>query len=199
MMTRRSFPIGSGERPLQVAIVGSGPSGFYTAGALLKQKDLHLKVDMFERLAMPYGLVRYGVAPDHQKTKQVIRVYEATAGDPALPILRQRPGGPRPAGEGAARALRSDRLRRRLRVGPAVGHPGRGSAGQPYGHGVRGLVQRSSRLSRPPVRSDRAASGGGGRGQRGHGRHSNPGAGSGRLGLDRYRRARLASPSQELG
>ncbi len=81
-MTRRSFPIGSRERPLQVAIVGSGPSGFYTAGALLKQKDLHLKVDMFERMAMPYGLVRYGVAPDHQKTKQVIRVYEATAGDP---------------------------------------------------------------------------------------------------------------------
>ena len=81
-MTRRSFPIGSRERPLQVAIVGSGPSGFYTAGALLKQKDLHLKVDMFERMAMPYGLVRYGVAPDHQKTKQVIRIYEATAGDP---------------------------------------------------------------------------------------------------------------------
>lgn len=80
-MTYRSFPIGSHERPLQVAIVGSGPSGFYTADTLLKQKDLHLKVDMFERMAMPYGLVRYGVAPDHQKTKQVIRVYEATARD----------------------------------------------------------------------------------------------------------------------
>ena len=80
-MTKRSFPIGSRERPLQVAIVGSGPSGFYTADTLLKQKDLHLKVDMFERMAMPYGLVRYGVAPDHQKTKQVIRIYEATARD----------------------------------------------------------------------------------------------------------------------
>lgn len=80
-MTNRSFPIGSRERPLQVAIVGSGPSGFYTADTLLKQKDLHLKVDMFERMAMPYGLVRYGVAPDHQKTKQVIRIYEATARD----------------------------------------------------------------------------------------------------------------------
>ena len=82
MMTQRSFPIGSRERPLQVAIVGSGPSGFYTTDTLLKQKDLHLNVDMFERMAMPYGLVRYGVAPDHQKTKQVIRVYEATARDP---------------------------------------------------------------------------------------------------------------------
>lgn len=80
-MTYRSFPIGSRERPLQVAIVGSGPSGFYAADTLLKQKGLHLKVDMFERMAMPYGLVRYGVAPDHQKTKQVIRVYEATARD----------------------------------------------------------------------------------------------------------------------
>ena len=82
MMTHRNFPIGSGERPLQVAIVGSGPSGFYTADTLFKQKDLHLNVDMFERMAMPYGLVRYGVAPDHQKTKQVIRIYEATARDP---------------------------------------------------------------------------------------------------------------------
>lgn len=82
MMTHRSIPIGSRERPLQVAIVGSGPSGFYTAASLFKQKDLHLRVDMFERLAMPYGLVRYGVAPDHPKIKQVIRTYEATARDP---------------------------------------------------------------------------------------------------------------------
>ncbi len=82
MMTHRNFPIGSSERPLRVAIVGSGPSGFYTADTLFKQKDLHLNVDMFERMAMPYGLVRYGVAPDHQKTKKVIRTYEATARDP---------------------------------------------------------------------------------------------------------------------
>ncbi len=82
MITQKRFPIGSRERPLLVAIVGSGPSGFYTADTLLKQKGIHLKVDMFERMAMPYGLVRYGVAPDHQKTKQVIRIYEATARDP---------------------------------------------------------------------------------------------------------------------
>ena len=82
MMTQRSFPVGSGERPLRVAIVGSGPSGFYTADTLFKQKGLHLQVDMFERMAMPYGLVRYGVAPDHQNTKRVIRTYEATARDP---------------------------------------------------------------------------------------------------------------------
>lgn len=82
MMTRKYFPLGSAERPLRIAIVGSGPSGFYTADALFKQKGLHLRVDMFERMAMPYGLVRYGVAPDHQSIKRVIRSYEKTARDP---------------------------------------------------------------------------------------------------------------------
>lgn len=82
MMTPNNFSLGSIERPVRVAIVGSGPSGFYTAGALFKQKGVHLRVDMFERMAMPYGLVRYGVAPDHQSIKRVIRGYEATARNP---------------------------------------------------------------------------------------------------------------------
>ena len=82
MMTRTNFPLGSAERPLRVAIVGSGPSGFYAADALFKQKGVHLRIDMFERMAMPYGLVRYGVAPDHQSIKRVIRSYEKTARDP---------------------------------------------------------------------------------------------------------------------
>ena len=82
MMSRTNFPLGSAERPLRVAIVGSGPSGFYTADALFKQKGLHLRIDMFERMAMPYGLVRYGVAPDHQSIKRVIHSYEKTARDP---------------------------------------------------------------------------------------------------------------------
>jgi len=74
-------PLGSGERPLRVAVVGSGPSGFYAAAALFKS-DLALTVDMFDRLPTPYGLVRGGVAPDHQKIKSVIRVYDKTASDP---------------------------------------------------------------------------------------------------------------------
>ena len=82
MRTRTHFPLGSVERPLRVAIVGSGPSGFYAADALFKQKGVHLRIDMFERMAMPYGLVRYGVAPDHQSIKRVIRSYERTARDP---------------------------------------------------------------------------------------------------------------------
>src|SRR5437016_3820550 len=73
------MPIGSSQRPLAVAIVGSGPSGFYAAEALLKQKDINVRVDMFDRLPTPYGLVRGGVAPDHQKIKGVIAVYEKVA------------------------------------------------------------------------------------------------------------------------
>ena len=70
--------LGTGARPLRVAIVGSGPSGFYAAAALLKA-PIKVAVDMFDRLPVPYGLVRYGVAPDHAKIKNVISVYRKTA------------------------------------------------------------------------------------------------------------------------
>ncbi|HVE14951.1 MAG TPA: FAD-dependent oxidoreductase, partial [Elusimicrobiota bacterium] len=69
----------NGRRPLRVAIVGSGPSAFYAAEALLRQPDVPVAVDMLERLPTPYGLVRGGVAPDHQKIKSVIAVYEKIA------------------------------------------------------------------------------------------------------------------------
>ncbi|HEY1967334.1 MAG TPA: FAD-dependent oxidoreductase [Pseudonocardia sp.] len=65
--------------PLTVAVVGSGPSGFYAAGALLDRADLDVRVDMFERLATPWGLVRFGVAPDHPKIKSVSSVYAKIA------------------------------------------------------------------------------------------------------------------------
>jgi ferredoxin/flavodoxin---NADP+ reductase len=70
--------LGTESRPLRVAIIGSGPSGFYAAEALLKS-EVFTTVDMFERLISPYGLVRSGVAPDHQKIKNVIKVYERIA------------------------------------------------------------------------------------------------------------------------
>jgi ferredoxin--NADP+ reductase len=72
---------GSSERPLRVAIVGAGPSGFYAAGALLKESGLTVNIDFFERLVAPHGLVRYGVAPDHQNIKSVSKVYERTAAE----------------------------------------------------------------------------------------------------------------------
>ncbi|MBE0615465.1 MAG: FAD-dependent oxidoreductase [Burkholderiales bacterium] len=72
---------------MRVAIIGSGPAGFYAAEALLKRADAVIDVDMFERLPTPYGLVRGGVAPDHQKIKTVIRVFAATAARPTFRFL----------------------------------------------------------------------------------------------------------------
>jgi len=70
---------GTPDNPLRVAIVGSGPAGFYAAGQLLSDKERSVEVDVFDRLATPWGLVRYGVAPDHPKIKSVTRVFEKTA------------------------------------------------------------------------------------------------------------------------
>ncbi|MDP6588058.1 MAG: pyridine nucleotide-disulfide oxidoreductase, partial [Alphaproteobacteria bacterium] len=63
---------------LSVAIIGSGPAAFYTAGALLKS-DTDCRIDIIERLPCPYGLIRFGVAPDHEKTKNVWRAFAKTA------------------------------------------------------------------------------------------------------------------------
>jgi ferredoxin--NADP+ reductase len=66
----------------RIAVIGSGPAGFYAAGHLLKDGPDTLEVDMFERLPTPWGLVRSGVAPDHPKIKSVTRIYEKTAAHP---------------------------------------------------------------------------------------------------------------------
>ena len=72
--------IGTQENPLRVAVIGSGPAGFYAAGQLLGKKAQHVaRVDVFDRLPTPWGLVRAGVAPDHPNIKAVSRVYEKTA------------------------------------------------------------------------------------------------------------------------
>jgi ferredoxin/flavodoxin---NADP+ reductase len=70
---------GTSEHPLRVAIVGSGPAGFYAADHFFKQADVVTHVDMFDRLPTPFGLVRGGVAPDHQKIKNVTRVFDRIA------------------------------------------------------------------------------------------------------------------------
>jgi len=65
--------------PVTIAIVGAGPSGFYAAEALAKSAS-DCRIDIIERLPAPYGLIRYGVAPDHEKTKNVTRSFDRTAG-----------------------------------------------------------------------------------------------------------------------
>ena len=71
--------IGTAENPLRVAIIGSGPAGFYTVSNFQKNKELVVEFDMYDRLPTPFGLVRAGVAPDHQKDKSVQKAYDKSA------------------------------------------------------------------------------------------------------------------------
>jgi ferredoxin--NADP+ reductase len=73
---------GTETHPLRVAIIGSGPAGFYAAEHLLRQGKVVVEVDMFERLPTPYGLVRAGVAPDHQKIKSVTATFDRIVASP---------------------------------------------------------------------------------------------------------------------
>jgi ferredoxin/flavodoxin---NADP+ reductase len=89
MQRADELPIHTAERPIEqenlptrIAVIGSGPAGFYAAGHLLGDKERNIEVDMIERLPTPWGLVRSGVAPDHPKIKSVTRVYEKTAAHP---------------------------------------------------------------------------------------------------------------------
>lgn len=74
---------GTTGHPLKVAIVGAGPGGFYAAEALLSS-GLEVEVDLLERLPVPYGLVRFGVAPDHFKLKSVSAVFARMTTDARL-------------------------------------------------------------------------------------------------------------------
>ena len=78
------MPISPSE--LRVAIVGSGPAGFYAAEALQKAAP-GVRVDLFDRLPTPFGLVRGGVAPDHPKIKSVTRVFDRIASQPGFRFL----------------------------------------------------------------------------------------------------------------
>jgi len=73
---------GSEGAPLRVAIVGAGPTGYYAADQLFRQPGLVAEVDMYDRVPTPYGLVRAGVAPDHQKIKSVTASFDKVAANP---------------------------------------------------------------------------------------------------------------------
>jgi len=75
---------GTTGQPLRVAIIGAGPTAFYAAEQLLRQPCLVVEVDMLDRLPTPFGLVRGGVAPDHQRIKAVTAAFDKIAGLPGF-------------------------------------------------------------------------------------------------------------------
>jgi ferredoxin--NADP+ reductase len=75
---------GSESAPLRVAIIGAGPTGFYAADHLLRQPGLVADIDLIDRVPTPFGLVRSGVAPDHQKIKTVTAAFDKIAAHPRV-------------------------------------------------------------------------------------------------------------------
>jgi ferredoxin--NADP+ reductase len=73
--------------PVRIAVFGAGPAGFYACEELLKSHEPVIEVDLFDRLPTPYGLVRYGVAPDHQKIKTVTAAFDKVAGHERLRFI----------------------------------------------------------------------------------------------------------------
>jgi len=69
---------------VRVAIVGAGPAGFFLAERLLGRADVAVEVDLYERLPAPYGLVRFGVAPDHERIRAVTRAFDVVASRPGF-------------------------------------------------------------------------------------------------------------------
>lgn len=82
----RPAPDMAGARAFRIAVIGSGPSGFYTTEALFRS-GAPMAVDMFEQLPVPYGLVRFGVAPDHPKLKQVTMTFDRIAATPGFRFI----------------------------------------------------------------------------------------------------------------
>ncbi|KAF1952348.1 NADPH:adrenodoxin oxidoreductase mitochondrial precursor [Byssothecium circinans] len=80
-LQRHAFTTTGSKKPLRLAVIGSGPAGFYTAHRLMK-KVPHVVVDMYEQLPVPYGLVRFGVAPDHPEVKNCENTFEDVAASP---------------------------------------------------------------------------------------------------------------------
>lgn len=77
----------SAAETFRIAVIGAGPSGVYAADALTKQDDVSLTVDVLDRLPTPYGLVRYGVAPDHHSIKRTQTTFQQVLERPGVRFL----------------------------------------------------------------------------------------------------------------
>ena len=130
---------------LRVAVVGSGPAGFYAAASLLAA-DLGVEVDMIDRLPTPWGLVRLGVAPDHPNIKAVSRAFEKIARRPGFRFLGNVEVGRDLSHDELAGLYDAVDLRVRRAGRPAARDPRRGAPGLVGGDRARRLVQRPPRL-----------------------------------------------------
>ena len=194
-----SDQLGTPGNPLRVAIVGSGPAGFYAAEHLLRQEHARRRG---RRLRPPADAVRAGAR------RRRARPPEDQVGDPrlredggarGLSLLRQRRGRARPQRHRARRALPRRDPRLRLADRPPARHPRRGPGGEPSGHRLRRLVQRPPRLRRARVRPLVRARGRDRQRQRRHGPrpHARPDARGARD--HRHRRPRDRGPGGQQG
>ncbi len=87
------------------AVVGSGPAGFYTAEALEKAYGEQARIDILDRYPVPYGLIRFGVAPDHQSLKAVSKRYDKVAESAGVDFIGNVTVGARCLGSRAAGSL----------------------------------------------------------------------------------------------
>jgi len=129
------------EKKWKVAIIGSGPAAFYAASGLLKNKNLDFQVDMIEKLPTPYGLVRGGVAPDHQKIKSVMKIYERTALKENFRYFGNVTLGQDVQKEDLLKNLRCRHLCDGLSYGPKTQHSRGRRLGEPYCYRFCRLVQ----------------------------------------------------------
>ena len=75
------------DRPLRVAVIGSGPAGIYASDALMKKYNGDVAIDLFEKMPAPFGLIRYGVAPDHPRIKGIIKSLHKVMNKPELRLI----------------------------------------------------------------------------------------------------------------
>ena len=115
-------------RPYLVAIVGAGPSGIYAAEALTQQTEVDVQVVVLDRLPVPFGLVRYGVAPDHPSIRSIRNTLERTLEKSGVRFFGNVAIGAELTVEELRDARRRSDLRLRRRYRQAAGDPRRGSA-----------------------------------------------------------------------
>lgn len=77
----------STKRNLRIAVIGAGPAGIYASDLLIRNEDYDVEVDLFERMPAPFGLIRYGVAPDHPRIKGIVKSLHNVLDKPRLRLL----------------------------------------------------------------------------------------------------------------